>query len=38
MAQLPEDEKQKLVEEACRSAYAEEFIEKLPKVCTSSRR
>ncbi|KAL1873128.1 hypothetical protein VTK73DRAFT_1089 [Phialemonium thermophilum] len=28
---LPDDEKYKLVEQACRAAYAHEFIEKLPK-------
>ncbi|KPM43758.1 Leptomycin B resistance protein pmd1 [Neonectria ditissima] len=30
-AELPDDEKYKLVEEACKAAYAYEFIEKLPK-------
>ncbi|KAK7430443.1 hypothetical protein QQZ08_002962 [Neonectria magnoliae] len=30
-ADLPEDEKHKFVEEACKAAYAYEFIEKLPK-------
>ncbi|KAH8883215.1 P-loop containing nucleoside triphosphate hydrolase protein [Thozetella sp. PMI_491] len=29
-AALPDDEKQKLVEEACKAAYAHEFVEKLP--------
>lgn len=32
MAKLPDEEKRKLVEEACRAAYAQEFVEKLPKV------
>ena len=32
MADLPDGEKQKLVEDACRAAYAHEFIEKFPKV------
>ncbi|KAH7112747.1 hypothetical protein B0J13DRAFT_657575 [Dactylonectria estremocensis] len=30
MANLPEDEKRKLVIEACKSAYAHDFIERLP--------
>jgi ATP-binding cassette subfamily B (MDR/TAP) protein 1 len=30
MQDLPKDEKMKMVEEACREAYAEEFISKLP--------
>ncbi|EGX45057.1 hypothetical protein AOL_s00173g158 [Orbilia oligospora ATCC 24927] len=30
-ARLPDDQKFKLVEEACKAAYAHEFIEKLPK-------
>ncbi len=32
MADLDEAEKRKLVEDACRSAFAHEFIEKMPKV------
>lgn len=32
MAQLPHEEKRKLVEEACKAAYADEFIERLPQV------
>ena len=31
-AELSDDEKYKLVEQACSAAYAHEFIEKLPKV------
>lgn len=34
-ANLPENEQRALVEEACRDAYAEEFIERLPKVMPS---
>jgi len=30
MQDLPKDEKMKMIEEACREAYAEEFISKLP--------
>lgn len=33
MADLSDEEKQRLVEDACRAAYAHEFIEKLPEVC-----
>lgn len=29
---LPEDQQRKLVEAACKSAYADEFVEQLPKV------
>lgn len=29
---LPEEQQRKLVEEACKSAYADEFVEQLPKV------
>jgi ABC-type multidrug transport system fused ATPase/permease subunit len=32
MDTLPVDEKIKLVEEACKAAFAHEFIEKLPQV------
>lgn len=32
-AVLPEAEQRSLVEKACTSAYAAEFIERLPKVC-----
>ena len=32
-ANLPESEQRALVEKACKDAYAEEFIERLPKVC-----
>ncbi|KAJ4354206.1 uncharacterized protein N0V89_005940 [Didymosphaeria variabile] len=31
MGDLPEDQQRKLVEEACKSAYADEFVEQLPK-------
>ncbi|KAL1608579.1 hypothetical protein SLS60_003523 [Paraconiothyrium brasiliense] len=31
-AHLPEDQQRRLVEEACKSAYADEFVEQLPKV------
>lgn len=31
-ANLPQDEQRKLVEKACKDAYAEEFIKRLPKV------
>jgi ATP-binding cassette subfamily B (MDR/TAP) protein 1 len=31
-ANLPPEEQRALVEKACRDAYAEEFIERLPKV------
>jgi ATP-binding cassette, subfamily B (MDR/TAP), member 1 len=31
MADLPDEEKQKLVEDACKAAYAHEFVERLPK-------
>lgn len=31
-ADLPEEKQMQLVEEACRSAYAHEFIEHLPEV------
>ena len=36
MADLGEEEKLKLVEDACKAAYAHEFIEKLPQVRSSS--
>lgn len=32
-ADLPDEEKQKLVRQACESAYAHDFIEDLPNVC-----
>lgn len=32
-AKLPPAEQKALVEQACRDAYAEEFIQRLPKVC-----
>lgn len=31
-ADLPDEEKQKLVKEACQAAYAHDFIEDLPNV------
>lgn len=31
-ANLPENEQRALIEKACKDAYAEEFIERLPKV------
>ena len=34
-ANLPEAEQRALVEKACKDAYADEFIERLPKVCPS---
>jgi ATP-binding cassette subfamily B (MDR/TAP) protein 1 len=34
-ANLPEAEQRALVEKACKDAYADEFIEQLPKVCTN---
>jgi ATP-binding cassette subfamily B (MDR/TAP) protein 1 len=37
MSALPKEEKEKLVEDACRAAYAHEFIEKLPNVGVSDR-
>ena len=33
MADLSDEEKQRLVEDACRAAYAHDFIEQLPEVC-----
>lgn len=33
MDSLPEAEKKRLVEDACRAAYADEFIQALPQVC-----
>lgn len=35
-ANLPEAEQRALVEKACKDAYADEFINQLPKVCTRS--
>lgn len=35
MVDLPEEEKQRMVIEACKSAYAHDFIETLPKVSSS---
>jgi ATP-binding cassette subfamily B (MDR/TAP) protein 1 len=32
-ASLPEEEQKALVERACKTAYADEFINRLPKVC-----
>lgn len=32
MADLPDGEKRRLVEESCKSAFAHEFIEDLPQV------
>lgn len=29
----PEDQKRQLVQEACKEAFADEFIERLPRVC-----
>jgi ABC-type multidrug transport system fused ATPase/permease subunit len=33
---LPESEKRVLVEKACRDAYADEFVQQLPEVCSKS--
>jgi len=35
-ANLPEEEQRRLVEDACKAAYADEFIERLPKVIYSN--
>ena len=35
---LPEDEQRKLVVEACKSAYADEFVDQLPEVSLPSSR
>jgi ABC-type multidrug transport system fused ATPase/permease subunit len=34
---LPEEEKQRMVKDACKEAFADEFIEKLPQVCCQQR-
>lgn len=36
MADLDEEQKRKLVQEACQAAFAHEFIEKMPQVCALS--
>ena len=33
MAQLPDADKQSLVRDACKAAFAHDFIEELPNVC-----